>query len=71
MTRHVAPWDRVLRIVLGAALLYLGWIVLNGLFAGILIGLGVVALLTGLVGTCPVYALFEVELGPGGVPHRG
>lgn len=57
-----AGWDRVVRIVLGIALLYLG-------FAGIVPGgwglflkvIGFVPLLTGLVGWCPLYALFKVQ----------
>lgn len=55
-----AGWDRIARIVLAAVLLYLG-------FAGIVTGglglvldvLGFVFLLTGLVGWCPLYALFK------------
>lgn len=53
-----AGWDRILRIVLGAALLYLGWggIVTGGwgIFLRIV---GFVPLLTGIVGWCPLYAL--------------
>jgi hypothetical protein len=55
-----AGWDRIVRIVLGAILLYLGW-------AGVVTGgwglafkvLGFVPLLTGAVGWCPLYALFK------------
>ncbi len=55
-----ANWDRVVRVALGLVLLYLGW---GGIAAG---GLGIalkiigfVPLLTGLVGWCPLYALFK------------
>lgn len=54
-----AGWDRIVRIVLGAVLLYLGW---SGTIGG---GLGVffqvvgfVPLATGLLGRCPLYAIF-------------
>ncbi len=55
-----ANWDRVVRVALGLVLLYLGW---GGVAAGSLgIALkiiGFVPLLTGLVGWCPLYALFK------------
>ena len=55
-----AVWDRGLRIVLGAVLLYLGWGgVVTGVWGTVLQYLGFVPLLTGLVGWCPLYALFR------------
>jgi hypothetical protein len=55
-----SSWDRVLRIVVGVVLLGISW---GGLVGG---GLGValkiigfIPLLTGLVGFCPLYALFR------------
>ncbi|RMF46257.1 MAG: DUF2892 domain-containing protein [Anaerolineae bacterium] len=57
-----ATWDRVVRVILGIVLLYLGW---GGVVAG---GWGVffkiigfVPLLTGLVGWCPAYSLFKFQ----------
>ena len=55
-----ANWDRIVRVVLGIVLLYLG---LGGVVAGTL-GvvvdiLGAILLLTGLVGFCPLYTLFK------------
>lgn len=57
-----ASWDRIVRVVLGIVLLYLG-------FAGVVTGgwgvflkvIGFVPLLTGLVGWCPLYALFKLS----------
>lgn len=65
--RNEAIWDRVLRIVVGLALLALvftgprtpwGWF-------------GLVPLLTGLVGYCPLYGLFGLSSCPksGGPAH--
>ena len=57
-----ASWDRIARVVLGAVLIYLGFsgTVAGGLgtFLGVL---GFVPLLTGLMGWCPLYALFKVR----------
>jgi hypothetical protein len=54
--------DRVIRVVLGIAVLYLGW-------AGVVIGgwgvflkiVGFVPLLTGLSGWCPLYAILKLR----------
>jgi hypothetical protein len=55
-----APWDRIVRIVLGLVLLYLGWAgVVSGLWGEVFKYLGFVPLLTGLVGFCPIYALVK------------
>ncbi len=57
MKLNVASWDRILRVVLGIVLLYLGLagVVTGGL--GIVFDiLGVVFAVTGLVGFCPIYA---------------
>lgn len=57
-----AGWDRIVRIVLGVALLYLGWAgVVTGGWGTFLKVIGFVPLLTGLVGFCPIYAIFKVR----------
>ena len=55
-----ANWDRIVRVVLGIILLYLG---LTGVTTGVL-GiifdvLGAISLITGLAGFCPLYAMFK------------
>lgn len=54
MTKNVGGIDRILRIGAGAALIALAATDIVGLWGYI----GVVPLLTGLVGWCPPYALF-------------
>ena len=57
-----AGWDRIVRIVLGLAMLILGW---GGFVGGklgvILQWLGFVPLITGLIGWCPLYSLFHLR----------
>lgn len=54
-----AGWDRIARIVLGIALLWLGWGgVVTGTWGTVLGIVGFVPLITGLFGWCPLYALF-------------
>ncbi len=55
-----ASWDRVVRVVLGIVLLYLGWAgVVTGGWGLFLKIIGFLPLVTGLVGFCPAYALVK------------
>ncbi len=55
-----AGWDRIVRILLGIGMLVLGWGgFVTGTFGVILQWLGFVPLITGLIGWCPLYALFH------------
>jgi len=51
-----AGWDRIVRVVLGLVLLYL-WLgnVLSGAAAVIVGIIGIILLVTGVVGFCPLY----------------
>jgi hypothetical protein len=50
-------WDRVVRVLLGVVLLWLGWGgVVTGTLGAVLKIVGFVPLLTGIVGWCPLYA---------------
>jgi hypothetical protein len=56
-----ANWERVVRDVLGVALLVIGFAVVGGT-AGTIVGIvGFVPLLTGLSGWCPPYRLFHIR----------
>ncbi|MCS6911020.1 MAG: DUF2892 domain-containing protein [Anaerolineales bacterium] len=57
-----AVWDRALRILLGAVLLYLGWGgVVTGTLGVVLQYLGFVPLLTGIIGWCPLYSILKIS----------
>lgn len=57
-----AGWDRILRVLAGIVLLVLG-------FGGVLTGgwglaaeiIGIILLVTGLVGFCPIYYLLKIR----------
>lgn len=56
-----ASWDRIGRVVLGVVLLIVGFGVMGGT-GGVIVGLiGLVPLLTGLAGRCPVYSLLGIR----------
>lgn len=54
--------DRIIRVVLGVVLLVLGWGGIVGGTLGLVFKiLGFIPLLTGIVGFCPLYALFKLS----------
>lgn len=60
-----AGWDRIVRIVLGLAMLVLGWGgFVGGTLGVILQWLGFIPLITGLIGWCPLYSLFHFGTKP-------
>jgi hypothetical protein len=62
MKVNEASWDRIVRVLLGAVLLYLGFGGVIGGTLSIVVGIvGLISLLTGLIGWCPIYALFKMS----------
>jgi hypothetical protein len=70
MTFNEGTWDRVIRILAGVALWYVAWVTWpgtaslmspTGAVSLVSCAIGAIALLTGLVGWCPAYALFDVS----------
>lgn len=57
MLRNVGSTDRLIRIVLGAVLLSLAFVGPHTPLGYI----GIVPLLTGLFGTCPLYRIFGIN----------
>ncbi len=62
MKLNEGPVDRVIRVIVGIALLVLA---ITGVAAGVWMWLayvlGAILLLTGIVGFCPLYALFKIS----------
>jgi hypothetical protein len=70
VSRNEGLIDRAVRVVLGAALLAIGFGVVQGV-AGTVVGIiGIVPLLTGLTGYCPLYALLGIDTLRGGGTGR-
>lgn len=62
--RNEANWDRVGRVVLGLALLALGLFVVDGTLGVVLAVVAFVPLLTGALGSCPLYSVFGLSTCP-------
>jgi len=60
--QNEANWDRIIRVVVGIVLLYMG---LGGIFtgvAGVVIDIvGAILLITGVIGVCPAYLLLKIK----------
>lgn len=57
---NVGPTDRALRVVMGIVLIGCGTYLAGT--TGIVMGVvGLVPLITGLVGKCPAYSLFKID----------
>ncbi|HEY9214207.1 MAG TPA: DUF2892 domain-containing protein [Ancylobacter sp.] len=62
MTQNVGPIDRVLRVIIGFALLSLLFVLEGNLrWLGLI---GLVPLLTALVGNCPLYSIVGLSTCP-------
>ncbi len=53
--------DRIVRVVVGLALLAAAYFYLDGTWAWVTGIVGVIALITGVVGICPAYALLGLN----------
>lgn len=59
--KNVGSLDRVVRIVLGLALLFAGARYLAGLLSYVVMLVGIALVLTGLLGTCTLYSLLGIN----------
>ncbi len=53
--------DRILRVVLGITLIGGGFYNLPNTFGSVMAFVGLIPLMTGFVGTCPLYSLFNIN----------
>ena len=57
--RNEAMWDRVARAIVGVVAIWLGFAQLGGA-GGVVLGIvGIVLVVTGAVGFCPIYAMLK------------
>lgn len=57
MKINESGWDRILRVIIGLFLLsFLFWVEGNARYWGLI---GLIPLITGLIGYCPAYSLFK------------
>lgn len=62
MKKNEGPVDRIIRVIVGIALIALGLLgVATGVWMWVAYILGAILLLTGIVGFCPLYKLFKTS----------
>ncbi len=61
MKKNEGTIDRALRVALGIVLLIVGFGVVGGTGGTILGIVGLIPLVTGLVGWCPIYSIFKLS----------
>lgn len=62
MKKNEGSLDRIIRVIVALALGYLYFTgITTGAFGIILLVLGAILLLTGLIGVCPLYMLFNLS----------
>jgi hypothetical protein len=62
MKTNESSIDRYIRVILGIALLVLNFTgIVTGTLGWVFVGIGALALLTGLIGFCPLYALLRIK----------
>ena len=60
MKGNEASWDRIARVALGVALIIGGLVAIGGTGGYILAAVGMIPLVTGLVGWCPIYSILRI-----------
>jgi len=62
MKKNEGPVDRIIRVIIGIALVALGLLgIVSGVWMWVAYILGAILLLTGIVGFCPLYKLFKTS----------
>ena len=59
MKQNEASWDRIGRILLGVILIAIGVFAVQGVAGVVLAVVGLIPLVTGAMGWCPLYAIFK------------
>lgn len=57
MKANEASWDRLVRVVLGIVLIGVGLLAVGGGWGWVMAAVGLIPLVTGLVGWCPIYSV--------------
>jgi hypothetical protein len=59
MNSNEASWDRIARVVIGIGLIGGGILGVTGVWGWVMAAIGLVLLVTGLIGWCPIYSILR------------
>lgn len=60
MKRNEASWDRIARVIVGISLIVGGFAAVGGAVGYVLEAVGLVLVVTALIGWCPIYAILGI-----------
>ncbi len=61
MQANEGKWDRIIRVILGLVLFYVGYATLASPWNYVAYVLGLISLVTGLIGFCLIYSIFKIN----------
>ncbi len=64
MKPNEATWDRIVRVILGLILLYVGLAVIEpkfGVLSIVALVVGLILVVTGAIGFCPLYSVLKIN----------
>ncbi|HID34361.1 MAG TPA: DUF2892 domain-containing protein [Anaerolineae bacterium] len=59
MPKNEGKWDRIIRVILGLVLLYVGYAMADAPWNYVAYVVGAILLITGAVGYCALYSVFK------------
>ncbi len=71
MKANESSWDRIARVVLGVALIVGGLTAVGGTGGYIMAAVGLIPLVTGLIGWCPIYSILKIGTKENATPTSG
>ena len=61
MPKNEGKWDRIIRVILGLVLLYIGYALTVAPWNYVAYVVGAILLITGAIGYCAIYAVFNIN----------
>ncbi len=61
MTKNEGTWDRIIRVILGLILFYVGYAMVSAPWNYVAYVLGLILVVTGAIGYCLLYSLFKID----------
>ncbi len=61
MTKNEGTWDRIIRVILGLILLYVGYAMAPAPWNYVAYVVGIILVVTGAIGYCLLYSLFKIN----------
>ncbi len=61
MPQNEGKWDRIIRVIIGLVLLYIGYAMLSAPWNYVAYVVGAILLITGIIGYCALYSVLKIN----------